>query len=156
MKHFLQVIEEYFAHAARNAAQLGAQPGSTERKPNRAEAGEKADLLVCTSACETLQTHPIAPRGLEHSPLALSKTPISGNVRAESGALQDETSPSDRSLAQTSKAWPPTVGGFTPHYPPELARLIEAWPTLSQDTRDDILRIVRDNTPQPQDRREKP
>ena len=39
-------------------------------------------------------------------------------------------------------------------YSPELTKLIEAWPTLTQNVRDAILRIVRDNTPQPLDRRE--
>jgi len=97
---------------------------------------------------------PDTPRGDELSPLATSKTPISEGSRAESGTLGAQNRPVDTDPARAGDAWPPTVAGFTPYYPLDLARLIKAWPTLSQDTRAEILRIVRDNTPQPQDGRE--
>jgi len=62
----------------------------------------------------------MGPEGHEHRPLALSKTSISEAASAKSGAPNGENTPLD----------------------PELAKLIEAWPALSDDTREAILRIA--------------
>jgi len=64
-RHYLQVTDEHLKRAAQNAAQSGAEWGSTERKANLMEAHENADLLVCAAVCDTVQTHPLAPRGFE-------------------------------------------------------------------------------------------
>jgi hypothetical protein len=58
-------------------------------------------------------------RGVEQTALALSKTPISSERGTESGTLNGENTPID----------------------PNLARLIEVWPTLSDEARADILRL---------------
>jgi len=58
-------------------------------------------------------------RGLEQTALALSKTAIPAQTGTESGTLNRENAPID----------------------PDLVRLIEAWPTLSDEARADILRI---------------
>jgi hypothetical protein len=57
--------------------------------------------------------------GIEHPPLTLPKTAISENASAKSGAPNAENTPPD----------------------PDLVKLIEAWPRLSDDTRTAILRI---------------
>jgi hypothetical protein len=61
----------------------------------------------------------MGPEGFEHPSLALSKTPLSDTPSAKSGAPNAENTPLD----------------------PDLARLIEAWPTLSADARAAILRL---------------
>lgn len=44
--------------------------------------------------------------GLEHPPLALSKTAIAQNPRAESGALGDKIRDSESDLSRLVKRWP--------------------------------------------------
>ena len=59
--------------------------------------------------------------GLEPTPLALSKTPISGNVRTESGTRDAPN---------------------TPKNDPALQKIIEAWPGLPEQTKRQILELV--------------
>ena len=48
--------------------------------------------------------------GFEHSALTLSKTPISENVRTESGTHDAPKSPNDPDLARLIEAWPGLPG----------------------------------------------
>jgi hypothetical protein len=61
-------------------------------------------------------------KGSELSALALSKTPISGNVRTESGTV------AARNAAQTD---------------PDLMQIIETWPSLPASVRAEIVRLVQ-------------
>lgn len=59
-------------------------------------------------------------KGSELSPLALSKTAISPNVRTKSGTLQHDS----------------------PDFDPELSELTKAWPSLPAEVRAEILRLA--------------
>lgn len=123
-RHYLSVRDEDFDRAAQNAAQSGAELGSNERKPTPTTPSKNPVFPLVTADCGQVREFLVAPRGSEHPPLTLSKTPISQNQRAESGALSDEKPPTD----------------------PKLARLIEAWPKLSEAVRQEILRLAEKGT----------
>ena len=79
------------------------------QRPADAESPESADLLVPAGTGDSADNVPeflLAPRGLELSPLALSKTPISETRGAESGAPKDENTPLDLDLAYIQERWP--------------------------------------------------
>ncbi len=59
--------------------------------------------------------------GFEHTPLTTPKTPISENTRTESGTVDGETQQND----------------------PDLALLIEAWPTLPERIKQQIKTLVQ-------------
>lgn len=68
--------------------------------------------------------------GLEHAPLTPSKTPISENERAESGAHNDRDAPED----------------------PDLAFILDQWPSLPEKTRRSIMALVRSTAGKEQSR----
>jgi hypothetical protein len=77
------------------------------------------------------------PMSSEHPARTAPKTPILQNPRetgTESGTLRNESAATD----------------------PDLAMIVRHWPGLPVEVRNDILRIVREHTPQPQDRRVSP
>jgi len=76
----------------------------------------------------------LGDEGIEQTPLALSKTAISETLSAKSGARDAPTRFQD----------------------PDLALIVHRWPDLPQSARAAVLRIVRQHTPQTQDRRENP
>ena len=102
-------------------AECGAVRSGTARQPNLTEAPENADLLASAGACDAVQTHSIAPRGFEQSPLTPPKTVISEKRGAESGALDGDSPDSD----------------------PDLARLVGAWPDLPDEIKQTIMTLVR-------------
>ena len=59
--------------------------------------------------------------GFEQSALKASKTPIPENPRTESGTVKDDRGQND----------------------PDLARLIESWPTLPNPIKQTILNLIR-------------
>ena len=63
----------------------------------------------------------LGDEGIEHPPLALSKTPISETASAKSGAPKAENTPPD----------------------PDLAKIVQAWPELPEGIRSAVLAIVR-------------
>jgi hypothetical protein len=75
-------------------------------------------MLLCAGTDGNGRDILLAPRGLEHTSLALAKTPISPSDSAPDSAPNGQNTLVD----------------------PDLARLIEAWPKLTADTRATILR----------------
>ena len=68
--------------------------------------------------------------GLEHPPLALSKTPISGEGAAKSDA---------RSAPKQVKH--PEID--TPNLPPDLAEIVAVWPKLPEHIKQAIKALVQ-------------
>lgn len=90
-------------------------------KSTRTESPGNQGVLVGATHSGSVLESPIAPRGSEHSPLALSKTPISQTPRAPDSAPNDEKTPSD----------------------PDLRLLTMRWPTLPEHIRQAVLALVR-------------
>ena len=61
--------------------------------------------------------------GLEHPALTPPETAISGDTRTESGTVKDDRGQND----------------------PDLARLVEAWPTLSACVKQTILDLINEH-----------
>ena len=76
---------------------------------------------MAANCCKSLQNKHLGDEGIEHPPLALSKTPISQTASAKSGAPNDENTPPD----------------------PDLALIQDRWPKLLEHIRQAVLALVR-------------
>ena len=65
--------------------------------------------------------------GLEHLAKTPGKTSVSNSSGAESGAVVDEIGPID----------------------PDLRRIVEAWPRLTEDVKEDLLAMINATTRSP-------
>jgi len=137
-KHYLQLTDEHFERAtnrcaAESAAQVQQNPqqqADAEKRTVSQTSSQVVDnsgfMLGVAKKCEKAQSDPAPRLGLD---------------------TDDVTSCTDNSLQlsqQTSAAKSAAVGTETDD--PQLAQLIDLWPTLPGATRDDILRIAQDNT----------
>lgn len=128
-RHYLQIPDSVYEQAAQNQAHEAhfeaQQPTAmvrTASQGNQPEGVENADSRISAKDCEGLQSAPVETKGIEHPPLALSKTPISGTSSAKSGARDA------RNGAQTD---------------PDLAFVVRHWHDLKPDIRRTILHTVR-------------
>jgi hypothetical protein len=76
------------------------------RQKNLQDGPENADTLIGVGAGTAPITGRMGDEGIEHPPLALSKTPILETPSAKSGAPNAESIPLDRDLALIQDRWP--------------------------------------------------
>ena len=100
-----------------------AESGSNGRNITPQETVENDVLQGVATGRDTAHGLPIAPRGSEHPPLALSKTPISQTPSAPHGAPNAQDPPSD----------------------PDLALIQDRWPKLPEHVKAAVLALVRTN-----------
>ncbi|MHC4517705.1 MAG: hypothetical protein ACYTAS_03880 [Planctomycetota bacterium] len=124
-KHYLQVTDGHFkqatqptaaSKAAQNAAQQDAELSRRESHLVRKSAfcDEKRG---CARQCEAI----MGDTGLERPPLARSKTLISQERGTESGTVDVNKTPED----------------------PDLALIVERWPSLPEHIKEAVLALVR-------------
>ena len=124
-KHYLQVTDDHFSKALQKALQQPAVLPRTGSQAGLAEDEKTPVLQADASGCDHLRDGQVPPAGLEpddvtpSAPEDLRQTP---NQRAaECAAVGDDLPPID----------------------PELAQVIEAWPTLPPAIREAILAMLR-------------
>ena len=124
-KHYLQVTDERFSRAVHLGVQ---QPAVLPRPGSQADltAQEKTPVLQgFASECDVVRAAGVPPQGLEPS---------------------DVTSSEKTDLRQTPNqraAKSAAVGDDLPPLAPELAQVIEAWPTLPPAIREAVLAMLR-------------
>tara|TARA_B100000029_G_scaffold332468_1_gene324675 strand:+ start:195 stop:620 length:426 start_codon:yes stop_codon:yes gene_type:complete len=116
-QHYLQVTEVHFAKAVQQAAVLprtGSQAAVTE--------DEKTPVLQGNAGgCDHLPDDQVPPAGIELKPYSSGRVAKSKTGAAKSAAVGDDLPPID----------------------PELASVIEAWPTLPPAIREVVLAMLR-------------
>jgi integrase len=108
-KHYLQVTDEHFERAAervRKTTRALHEPPCTTMQALPAEGRKNADLVHGDILYTTVQCHPVGGTGLEQSPLAPPKTPISSHESAQNYTPRAPDSPSDPDLAEIVRRWP--------------------------------------------------
>ena len=120
-KHYLQVTADHFSKALQKALQ---QPAVLPR------AGSQSDLALSTQApvlhgdaanCQKVPEGQAPRVGLEQSENSPRRVQVSETAGAKSGAVDRENATND----------------------PELAQVIEAWPTLPPAIREAVLDMLR-------------
>jgi len=120
-KHYLQVTDDHFSKAVRNPVQ---QPAVLPRTGSQAGlvAQEKTPVLQgSATGCEAVHPGRVPKRGLEQSADSPRRVQVSETAGAKSGAVDRENGPID----------------------PDLAQVIETWPTLPPAIREAILAMLR-------------
>ncbi len=92
----------------------------TESRRDPHEGSENEDLLAGANCCKCLQNNNLGD-GIEHPPLALSKTPISVGSGAKSDARDAPN----------------------PIHDPDLARIVDCWPMLPEHIKAAIKALVQ-------------
>lgn len=135
-RHYLQVPDAFFekaaqnpAHMAQKAAQHHAARISKEPQATPEKDPENAFLPLNAVACGSVHDSGMETEGIEQSLLTPSKTTISKSGGAKSGALDDK-------IVQKH---------------PDLARLIQAWPTLPKQVKIEINTLIEKHSTEGKD-----